>query len=415
MEKDIERIPFDRIESLAGKKLKVVGPESLDLFLASSRYLAQDIFASKPIPPFDTSEKDGFAVRSKDLKNASAKHPVKLRVVGVAKAGEKPRPPLVKGDCVRIFTGAYLPLNADVVVMQEEVSYNENEDIVEFNKPVDPGTNIFKKGSDIKDGELLFSKGHLLYPEDIYLLASAGISKVSVLKKLKVGVLATGDELTSNPNAQKDGFVLDVNRPVLLHHLELCGYSPQDAGLARDDVSDISTHIKKSIHHLDALITTGGSSVGKVDMVSESLRSIGAHRVFHGVKLRPSSTAGLSIYDSKPIFILSGLTQSCLVALYAIVIPTLRKMTGLGFTFNSVILTKLDEDFRVRGETGFKRAVWVRVQNKDGTLRAIPSMVSSHSRSILHKCHGFFIGDSGSLIKKGTVIPIIILRNPERG
>jgi len=407
--RDIERISYERLRPRISARLPVLSPESVEIFSADGRYLAAAVRAAKSVPPYDVSEKDGFAVSSRALAEATSDNPITLRVTDTVSPGRISRKQLGSGECMKILTGAYLPPGADAVVMQEDVEFVRGR--ATFTKSINVGANLFRAGSDIKKGEVLFDKGHRLSFEDTYILDSAGISDVPVTQRVKVGVLATGDELTGERSKTRDGFILDINRPVIMSHLERCGFLATDAGLARDDIDDISGHIERVLSKVDALITTGGSSVSNVDLVSESLSSMNTKRVFHGVKMRPSSTAGLSLHGSKPIFILSGLIQSCLVALYSFVIPSLRFMAGLGYTFHSAIEAKIEDDFKLWGEPGFKRAVWVHIENRNGVLYAIPSPASSHSRSVLRTSHGFFIGNSGSIITKGSTIQIIQVRD----
>lgn len=407
--RDIERISFERLRTIVSAKLPVLSPESVEIFSAHGRYLAAAVRAAKSVPPYDVSEKDGFAVSSSALARAASDHPISLHVTDTVSPGMVSRTHLGSGECMKILTGAYLPPGADAVVMQEDVELVGGR--ATFTKSINVGANLFRAGSDIKKGEALFDKGHRLSFEDIYILDSAGISNVPVTRRVKVGVLATGDELTGERSKTKDGFILDINRPVIMSHLEKCGFPAMDAGLARDDIDDISGHIERILSKADALITTGGSSVSNVDLVSESLSSMNAKRVFHGVKMRPSSTAGLSLRGSKPVFILSGLIQSSLVALYSFVIPSLRFMAGLGYTFHSTVEAKVEDDFKLWGEPSFKRAVWVRIANRNGVLYAIPSPASSHSRSVLRTSHGFFIGNSGSIISKDSTIQVIRVRD----
>jgi molybdenum cofactor synthesis domain-containing protein len=390
------------------KEFKQIGPERIPTKDALGRIAAVDILSEEDLPPYDISEKDGYAVNHSSILGASTSSPVALKVTQVLTPGSVPLP-LQLGTCAKIFTGARLPDGADCVVMQEDVI--ERNDTITFSSPVQPGSNIFKKGSDIKKGEKIISKWNIFGPYELNVISSLNIKQVDVLPKLKIAVLSTGSELISQPDENTKGKILDTNKPVLINVLNDFGFQTIDAGIEPDDATRIANKIKEFIDISDAIVVTGGSSVGAHDLTISSIMEKGGRILFHGVKLRPSSTAAIASLSGKPVFSLSGLIQSSLVAIHLITIPTLRYIQGADFKYPKVLEAKLDQEIHVDLPEDFLRAVWVRVTNKAGLLFANPTLASSHSRSVFLKSNGIVLVRGGETLQKGDLVRVNIVKN----
>ncbi len=383
-------------------------PERIPTKDALGRIEAVDILSGEDLPLYDISEKDGYAVNHLSILNASTSSPVTLKVTQVITPGSVPLP-LQQGSCAKIFTGARLPDGADCVVMQEDVV--ERKDNITFLFPIQPGSNIFKKGSDIKKGEKIISKWNILGPYELNVISSLNIKQVDVLPKLRIAVLSTGSELIPQVDENTKGKILDTNRPVLISILNDFGFQTIDAGIVPDDATRIAGKIKEFIDISDAIVVTGGSSVGAHDLTISSIKEKGAKILFHGVKLKPSSTAAIASLSGKPVFSLSGLIQSSLVAIHLITIPTLRYIQGADFKYPRVFEAKLSQEIHIDLPADFLRAVWVKVTNKDGLLFANPTLASSHSRSIFLKNNGIVLVKGGETLQKGDVIRVNIVNN----
>jgi molybdopterin molybdotransferase len=403
---EINRITLEEALAMAQKHFRVASGESVPLQQASGRILHQYLRAVTSLPKFDVSEKDGFAVSRKDLARATPDKPVRLRISQRIGLGPLPIKPLRPGTCARILTGGFLPPNSDSVVMQEDVL--EKGEYVCFKGQPRPCENVYPRGADVKEGEELFAPGHILRPEDVNLLVSLGTTRVEVSRVLDVSILATGSELVQTTDELGSGKVLESNKVVIKNKLNGFGFLASDAGIVGDNASEIAKSIEDALQRSDALVTTGGSSVGGADLVEDALRMIGAKILFHGVKLRPSSTAALALKGGKPIFSLSGLLQSCLVAIYYIVIPTLAWMRGDSDSPIPRVRARLEEGLAIGGEKDFMRAVWCKIEERGATLFARPLKASSHSRSVIVKANGIFLAKGGSRLAEGDFVLALV-------
>lgn len=404
----MQRIPYAEIESIVKKEFEQKMPEKILTKDALGRITATDILSKEDFPPHDISEKDGYAVNHLSILGASISSPVTLKVTQVVSPDSIPLS-LEMDTCAKIFTGARLPEGTDSVVMQEEVI--EKGDSITFLSSVQPGTNIFRKGSDIRKGEKIISKWNILGPYELNVMSSLAIDQVDVLPKLKVAILSTGSELVSQVDDTTTGKILDTNKPVLMSVLRDAGFQTIDAGIEPDDAVKIANKVKNFIDISDAVVVTGGSSVGAHDLTISSIREMGARILFHGVKLRPSSTAGMASLSGKPVFSLSGLIQSSLVAIHLITIPTLRYIQGSDFRYPRIVEAKIDQEIHVDLPHDFLRAIWVKVTAKDGILSANPTLASSHSRSVFLKSNGILLVKGSETLHKGDLVQINIVNS----
>lgn len=402
------RISYEEVEALVEREFRRMQPEKVNISRAIGRILAEDITSDKDFPLYDTSEKDGYALNHRSILNASSSSPILLKVDQIIRPGFIPSP-LKKDSCSKILTGAWLPQGADSVVMQEEAV--EKSDGVLFKHPVSPWSNVVRKGDDIKKGEKIIPKWKKVGAYELVILYTLGIQKVSVLPNLRVAILSTGSELISNYKLGSRAKIIDINRPVLTRILQGAGYDTVDAGIASDDIKEISKKTQIFMKKADAMVITGGSSVGKYDMTTDSLKKIGANILFHGVKLRPSSTAGVAELDGKPIFLLSGLIQSAVLATFLIVLPTLHYIQGAEFGFTDVITAKLNRDLVVDAARDFLRAVWVKISSLQGELVAEPLIASSHVRSVLVKGNGLLLVRGGTALRRGQTVKVNIIKS----
>jgi molybdopterin molybdotransferase len=225
---------------------------------AVGHVLAEPVRSSEPVPPFTNSSMDGYAVRARDVKNV----PARLRVTGVLMAGVDPGQLVVgEGEAARIMTGAVLPLGADAVCMVEHT--RNEEGFVIIDEAVGPGTNVRNAGDDIAAGDEVFVVGAQLSAAHIGVLASLGMEQVLVYPRPRVGVVSTGDELTSGQGPLELGKVRDSNRPALLAQVKADGFVPVDLGHAPDEPDALAKTLEEGARECDALLTSGGVSVGE--------------------------------------------------------------------------------------------------------------------------------------------------------
>jgi len=294
---------------------------------AIGRYLAEDVYSSVNVPPFNRSAVDGYAVRSIDTFGSSPTNPAILRVKGYLQVGDDPGRYIVgQGEAVEIATGAPLPPGADAVVMYENTG--RRGDYVEVYRPVAPMDNVSRVGEDVAAGELVFKRGTLIKPWDLGVLASMGIIKVKVYEP-RVALLVTGNELVEVEDAAKNGLppgkVINSTRFILTSMLKEMGCTVDYLKLP-DDEQTIRDVVIKMLNSHDAVITTGGASVGKIDYTIKAVRGLNPDYINHGLAIRPGKPNSIAVKDGKPIFMLSGFPVASLTGFEVLVRPILLHM-----------------------------------------------------------------------------------------
>ena len=286
--------------------------------------LAQDIRADRDLPPTDRSAMDGFALRARDI----SKRPRKLPLVGEVAAGQSCKLKLAPGTCVRILTGAVVPPGADTVVKLEETV--EDGEWVTFLKPAKAGLNIRRRAEEVSKGRVVLSKGTILGPAQIGLCASVGKAAPRVHARPTVGVLCTGQELRQAGESVRSHQLRDSNGPALQAALKDAGYEGAPHEIVPDDLRTITARLRKALSGHDVVIFTGGVSVGKYDFVPEAIKRIGARIRFHGVAMKPGKPQlYATVSGNRHIFGLPGNPLSVLTGYHELVLPALRRMSGV--------------------------------------------------------------------------------------
>lgn len=290
------------------------------------RIISEDIYAPINQPPFNRSPLDGYALRSEDTKGASHINPIKLKVIDEVFAGKNIDTVLNKGQAIRIMTGAEIPEGANCVIKQEMTDYGMNE--VEIYSELRPYENYCFIGEDIKKGSKLISKREKLTYIHIGLLSSMGITEILVRRKLKVGIISTGDELVHAGQYLEKGKIYDSNRVTISMRLLEFGCEITTSKIVSDETHKVCGEIENIIDKVDIIITTGGVSVGKKDIMHEVIKQLGANRLFWKVKIKPGTPAIYSIYKEKPILSLSGNPFAALATFEVMGRELIYKLTG---------------------------------------------------------------------------------------
>ncbi len=286
-----------------------LGSEVVSLVGGFGRVLASPVIAALDVPPFDRSAMDGFAVRGAETTGAGDYNPLALRLIGQSLPGRPFAGEVVVGTTARIMTGAPIPSGADAVLPAEFA--REVGDRVEFTAAIAPGRNIGRRGEDVAAGQTVLESGRRLRPQDVGLLASIGVQSVSVVKRPRVRVLATGDELATHGDARQPFQIFDSNSPTLLAMLERDGGDLESARRVIDDRAAIAAAVTEP--GADVILVSGGSSVGAEDHAPAVLSEVGALPI-HGVAMRPSSPTGIGHIGDVLVFLLPGNPVSCLCA-----------------------------------------------------------------------------------------------------
>lgn len=344
-----------------------LGREEVPLGHARDRVLADAIVAPTDLWPFPRSAMDGFAVRSADLAEAAADHPVTLAIAGTVFAGGTPAGTLVPGTAVRIATGAPIPDGADAVMPIERIEVRE--ETVTISEPVAPGRHVFPAGEDARRGEVILRQGVVLRAGHLGLLASLGIGRIPVVRRANVAVLTVGDELVDPNQPRRPGQVRDSNSTALAAAVEEAGGMPWRLGVARDEVAEVSRRIRRGLE-ADALIVCAGMSVGERDVVKEALAAAGVRIIFWRVPMKPGAPAAFGLAGTTPVFGLPGTPGAAMVAFEELVRPALRLMMGYGTIRRSVLTGRLTAPLQVR--PGRRRYLWAHATVNHGQINVRP-------------------------------------------
>ena len=319
-------IPLDEAVARVTGACERLHPSAVDLDDALGCVTSVPLRSDALVPPFANTAMDGFAVRSADTTGA----PVTLRIVGDLPAGRDPAGLRVGGgEAIRIMTGAPMPDGADAVVMVERTRVSDDGAAVVIEVEVPPGNHVRAAGEDLQPGEDVFPAFTVLGPAHLGLLATLGMRRVPVFPRARVGVLSTGDELVDGPGDLRPGQIRDANRHSLMALVRQAGCVPIDLGIVGDDESAVRIAIEKGLAECDALLTSGGVSMGDWDPVKVVLRELsGRGDTSMQVAIKPAKPLSFAAVDGKPVFGLPGNPASSMVSFELFARPALRAMMG---------------------------------------------------------------------------------------
>lgn len=306
------------------QRIAPLNPEDVPISHASGRVLAEEVRSERDVPPFANSAMDGYAVRATDVRSASLSEPVRLEVLGEIRAGAAPPTAVRSHTALRIMTGAMLPEGADAIVRVEDTV--EQNGTVEVRTAVERGTSVRAAGSDLRRGDVVATAGRSVTPGLIGVLASAGRVSIRCIRRPRVLVLSTGDELREPGETLGPGQITNTNRYTLSAAVEEAGGQVIDAGVAKDERQDLVARLG-SAENADLLVTTGGVSMGAYDLVRNLLEEQQAVD-FWQVALRPGKPLIFGAIGGVPLIGLPGNPVSTLVGFELFVRPALLKMQG---------------------------------------------------------------------------------------
>ena len=318
-------------EALARVLAEVPAPkgEAVSLSDAPGRVLADQIRSPIDLPIFDNSAMDGYAVRAADVASAKPASPARLRLAGKVAAGEVFVGEVAVGTCVRLFTGSPLPPGADAVVMQEDARIDSGAPgEVLILAPADPGENVRSRGADVKQGTMLAEAGEVLSPGRLGLLAAAGCGRLRVGRQPVVALLATGSELTEPGQPLAAGRIYESNRTALAALVERTGAVPKTLPLVPDQLDATRLALMGALNECDAVVTSGGVSVGEFDVLKRALEQIGGELAFWKVAIKPGRPFVFGRLRGKLLFGLPGNPVSALVTFLLLARPALLRWQG---------------------------------------------------------------------------------------
>ncbi len=357
---------------------------------ALGRVLASPVRATEPLPPFDRSTVDGYAVRAKDTFGASSSLPAYLKVMGEIKMGEAATQDLEGMRAILIHTGGMIPQGANAVVMLENTQTIQNDEI-EVHKPVAVGENILKEGEDVGPDDIVISAGIRLRPAEIGGLMALGITEVPVHARIHVGIISTGDEVVPPDAEPGPGQVRDVNTYTLKALVETLGGTSRTYGIVPDNYNELLDTVSGAHKENDVVLITAGSSVSARDMSVDVIQALGVPSVLvHGIALKPGKPTILAVVESVPILGMPGNPVSALVVGGLILRPLFAHLMGLPEVQPMPVVTaKLTAN--VASQTGREDYQPVRLIREDELWMAEPV----HGRSNLI----FTLVRSGGLVR----------------
>jgi len=302
---------------------KMRGPrasEKVSVWDALGLVLAQEVETDREYPPFNRSTRDGYAVLSREIRPGVA-----LKCAGEIKAGDTVTQALTPGACVQIMTGAAVPAGADAVIM---IEYTQREgDLVRFERAAQPGQNIVPRGSEARAGQTVLKPGMRLGFAELALAAQVGATQLQCAKRPRVAILSTGDEVVLIDEQPGAFQIRNSNSVSIATQVRIAGGEPVVLGNAADRVEDLGEKIEKGLNE-DALVLTGGVSMGKYDLVESVLKALGAEFFFDAVAIRPGKPAVFGVCKDKPVFGLPGNPVSTMVTFQLFVTPAIDLLSG---------------------------------------------------------------------------------------
>ncbi len=383
------------------------GVERVSLSEALHRVSGEEVRATRKIPPFDYSMRDGYAVRHEDVKEASADSPIRLREVGSLRAGYFSKKGVERGEAIRLMTGALIPDGADTVIPLEDT--HKEGDFIYILKPVSHGDFIRKAGEEVRGGEQILAKGDLIRPFEIEILASQGHSTITVYQKPRVAILSIGDELADLDEPLDGVRIISSNLYAIAAQVMECGGIPIRLGIVKDQKEAIREKILEGMK-ADIFISSAGTSSGDYDFVKEVFGEIGAEMIFSQIAMKPGKSVAFWLWNGKPVFNLPGNPLASLISFEELVRPAILKMMGQRQLFRPVVEAILEGD--VKKELGVRRFIFGLVSFKNGSFFVNPlSQKGLATRMSLKDANGLVvIPEDQDWLKAGEKVKVQLLQ-----
>jgi putative molybdopterin biosynthesis protein len=395
--------------------LKPLAAETVPLADALGRVLAKDIAAPIDAPPFDRSNVDGFAMRAADTAGASDANPCRLFLNGeVLACGTEPRLTVAPGTATAIATGGVIPRGADAVAMIEwtDLAESTKGPVIDLRRPLLPGQFVSFAGSDIARGEMLLRYGTHIGSREIGMLAACGIDKVEVVRKPKIAVLSTGDELTPPGKPLAAGAVYDSNGAIIAASITEAGGVAVAMGAFPDNEEILTKALRDALAQCDLVVLSGGTSKGAGDFSHRIVSQLGTVLV-HGVALKPGKPLCLAVSGGKAVVVLPGFPTSAIFTFHAFVAPLIRAWAGLPRESAEVVEAKIP--VRVASELGRKEFMLVSlIEGAEGKV-ALPGTKGSGSVTSFSQADGFIEVDAlAASVDAGTTQAVTLIGKATR-
>jgi putative molybdopterin biosynthesis protein len=393
-----------------------LGDETVLLGAALGRVLAHDVVAAVDAPPFDRSNVDGFALRAADTIGASDSAPKKFMLNGeVIACGHAPSLQVAPGTATAIATGGVIPRGADAVVMIEQTELlADGAPMIELRRAAAPGQFVSYAGSDIARGETLLRRGACIGSREIGMLAASGLAHIDVVRKPKVAVLSTGDELVEPGKALGAANVYDSNGAIIAAAVTEAGGEAMAFGAFPDDPVKLEIAVRKALGAADMVVLSGGTSKGAGDLSHAIVSRLGRPGILvHGVALKPGKPLCLGVIGNKPIVVLPGFPTSAIFTFHAFVAPVIRALAGLPPEAAETVSATVP--VRIASEMGRKEFVLVSLVEGDGGMIAFPTGKGSGSVTSFSQADGFLEIDAlASSLDADSTVQVTLIGSAAR-
>jgi molybdopterin molybdotransferase len=399
-------IGLEKALSITLDHTKPLAVERIELAESTDHVAASDLYALVDAPSMDSSLKDGYAVVSHEVADATPEMPVRLKLAGLLAPGGKKDIYLKLGTTVRVLTGARIPTGADAVVSEEFVK-PEGDDILVMNF-AEPGRNILRRGSDVEFRKCIIKHGQQISPGIIGLIAAAGHSMVPVFKNPAVAIVGTGDEIVAPGEPLAEGKLYASNITTINAWCKRYGMKTYMT-IVHDDFETLTSTLKTISADVDAVITSGGAWTGDRDMVAQVFEGLGWQQYFHRIRIGPGKAVGFGMLDGKPVFILPGGPSSNLMGFLQIALPGLLALAGHADPSLPRVTARLGADLegRQRDWTNF---FFGKLEEGEGLPVFHPLQNSSRLRTIAEAEAIACIPEGQGPLSKGSVISVQVLK-----
>ena len=391
----------DAIDRMTDSVNKTQNTEVVAIRDALNRVLAKEVISTINVPPYANSAMDGYAFNSADLPSSGENT---VTMIGKSFAGIPFEGEVKPSECIRIMTGAPMANGTDSVIMQEQVQANDNAITIQSGHC--KNENVRHIGEDIKDGDIVLGIGQHLTPAELGVLASLGVAEVTVYKKIRVAFFSTGDELRNVDEALEEGQIYDSNRYTIFGMLTNLGVELIDMGIIPDDREAVEKAFIQASEQADAIMTSGGVSVGEADFVKETLDKLGKVD-FWKIAMKPGKPLAFGFVNNAVFFGLPGNPVSVMATFYQFALPTLKTMMGLNITKAPIVKVACKTGLRKSpGRTDFQRGILQTNEQGELVVESI-GMQASHVLSGMSKANCFIVlpQDSGN-VEAGTLIDV---------
>ena len=371
-----------------------------NLFDSLGEIFSKDILSPEISPLYNRSTVDGFAVCAQDTFACSSSIPAFLKIVGKIKIGENPTFDIHPGEAAEIVTGATIPNGATGVVMVENVDVIK--DTIAVNSPIKPNENIIKAGEEISIGQKIVKIGEFVTPLNIGVLSSIGITSIPTYRKIKIGIISTGDELVDISCKAENGKIRDVNTGLLASYIKECGMEVSYSKRIKDNLSLLKEEIIRALEISDILLLSGGSSIGSRDYTATAFEELGTI-LLHGLGMKPGKPTILALIQNKLVFGLPGNPFAAFLVFKELCINSINELKGhINTPFTYATITS-----NIHSTPGRKTLQPVKIEFKDGKIFASPVYLkSSHLATMLNSDGYVKIDTNEEGIYEGAFVPV---------